>query len=125
MLPITHRRNPTILPLSLFEAALTAPRAAVATLNFRVQRPDAQQLMIEVDLPGVAAEQVTVEQEDRHLVIALNTEEGARFAKGQYRIAIDKGWDLDRTQAQLRHGWLTITLPAQEPLRKTIPLLAA
>lgn len=91
----------------------TLQRAAVTPTD-RVFTPradlfvGADALRVEVDLPGVTAEGLTVEADAGHLRL-----EGRRGAGVVYRrvFRVPDGIDADAIVAELKHGVLTVTLP--------------
>jgi HSP20 family protein len=70
---------------------------------------------VEVRLPGVAAEEVTIDVNDRELVIrTARTEESAgrsRYSDFSYRLAVPSDVDVDAIDATMDHGLLLVRLP--------------
>jgi HSP20 family protein len=65
-----------------------------------------------VQLPGVAAEELSIDVERRELSISTLTEEGAiGFA---YRLALPAEVDTDGVDATMDHGLLTVRVPRAE-----------
>ena len=87
---------------------------------------------IEVELPGVAPEDLKLEVVQRVLQLegspaASSPPEGAKALRREYRrTAFVQSWrlpariDLDSIETQYRHGLLTIELPSSAPERRTI-----
>jgi HSP20 family protein len=94
--------------------------------------------LVEVRLPGVAPDEVTIDVHDRELQIRARHEEGdqppaseeapmtrrsRRFADFSYRLSIPSDVDTDAIEATMDHGLLTIKLPrsaASKPRRVEI-----
>lgn len=85
---------------------------------------------LRVDLPGVAAEDISVTIEDSVLTIRATRNDGAKATEGENdtkpswtytrRLRLPNDVDADKLEAQLRNGVLTLTLPKQgrpEPRR--------
>jgi HSP20 family protein len=70
---------------------------------------------IEARLPGVAPEEVSIDDNDRELVIrAAEIEESSprsRYADFSYRLNIPSDVDTDAIDATMDHGLLTVRLP--------------
>jgi len=71
-----------------------------------------------VQLPGVAAEELTIDVDRRELGIRTHSEEGpGGFA---YRLALPAEVDTERVDATMDHGLLTIRLPRAESAPPTV-----
>jgi HSP20 family protein len=73
---------------------------------------DADGWTVIVQLPGVAAEELTIDVDRRELGIRTHTEEGpGGFA---YRLALPAEVDTEHVDATMDHGLLTVRLPRAE-----------
>lgn len=106
------------------------PRHAPARPTLRATRGE-QGWSLEVDLPGVSAEQVRIEVEDGALLLEAAREpqvpEGARVLRKeraawslQERIDLPPEVDVDAITARLRDGRLRIQLPTRAPVRRSV-----
>ena len=70
---------------------------------------------VTVRLPGVAAEEVAVEVEDRELRVHAQQAEGDEVARSRadfsYRLALPSNVDIEAVDATMDHGLLVIRLP--------------
>lgn len=110
-----------------------APTARIAPRQVLREAVDGFEL--ELELPGVAPESVTLDVEDRvlRLEASPSTEpsaEGLRpllreFAPTGFaaRWRLAKDVDEERIETRYRAGVLTIRLPRREPERRSIPIL--
>ncbi len=103
---------------------LTTPVAWIPALD--IFERDGQ-LVVQADLPGVAADNVTVEVEDGLLTVSGERREERefdedgirrlerRYGKFSRSIALPEGAKADEIQASFRDGVLEITMPMAEP----------
>ena len=97
-----------------------------------VERPE--ELVVQVELPGVDPEQVDVEVHDHQLRVrgqvrrAVEAEEGGivrserRYGSFSRIITLPAEVDAERADARYRHGVLEIRLPKKEQARRRIPV---
>lgn len=102
-----------------------------ANENQRVTTPlidiheDAEGLILEADLPGACAENLSIQLEDNVLTLHARIDspapEGARLLHEEYRVGdffrsfiLSDEVDRDRITAELNHGVLRLTLPKAE-----------
>jgi HSP20 family protein len=76
---------------------------------------------VDVRLPGVAAEEVTIDVNDRELSIkTTKTEESAgrsRYSDFSYRLTVPSDVDIDAIDATMDHGLLVVRLPRTKTSR--------
>lgn len=93
------------------------PRADIVAIESGYQ--------VEVELPGVPSENVTVELEQGVLSLRGQTSETARIEPIAYERSFRLSDDVEgeRIQAELKNGLLTLTLPkAERALPRQIPV---
>jgi HSP20 family protein len=84
----------------------------------------ADAFLVDVDLPGVRADEVTVEATGNELIVSgefkVNPRDGAARSRGrrvgrfEYRTTLPQNADVDRISAELNDGILTIRIPKRE-----------
>jgi HSP20 family protein len=74
---------------------------------------------VEVRLPGVAAEEVTIDVDDRELIIqtAQPEKSGGRYSDFSYRLTVPSDVDVDAIDATMDHGLLVVRLPRTKTSR--------
>jgi HSP20 family protein len=97
--------------VAALRAELTAADGAAAFGGVDVES-DATGWTVVVQLPGVAAEELSIDVERRELCIQTITEEGAPGFT--YRLALPAEVDTERVDATMDHGLLTVRLPRAE-----------
>ena len=78
-------------------------------------------LHCEVDLPGVKEKDIKITVEDGYIMIT-GSRKGAEF---KYRFSHGNAYDVDKAEARLANGVLTLVIPSTEkPQAKEIKLLS-
>jgi HSP20 family molecular chaperone IbpA len=72
---------------------------------------------VEVDLPGVSLDNVSINVESGDLILKWKRENSRGTSEGEYSFSISKSADVQNIGAKLSNGVLTITIPSvkQEP----------
>ena len=80
---------------------------------------DEHQYRLELDMPGIAKDQLSIAIEDNQ--VRIQSKEGAAR---QYRVAYEFAQDIDasRSQASMEHGVLTLKLAKLQPQSKASEL---
>lgn len=76
---------------------------------------------VEVPLVGVAKENISIEVQDNVMTIKANNDLKSRFAKmfkQSWQLANDV--DIERINARLEHGLLTVSVPRIKPVKKVV-----
>ena len=83
---------------------------------------DAQATTLQLDLPGLAREQLSIQLED-NLVRIESTQDAPRQLKARYALAQDI--DPTTSEAKLEHGVLTLKLGKKQPVSNATALQIA
>lgn len=125
---LVSRRPNGITPLDrLFDDVLSSWDFFPSTVQDRTRVPQHTieerdgTLHCEVDLPGVEEKDIKITVEDGYIMIA-GSRKGAEF---KYRFSHGNAYDVDKAEARLANGVLTLVIPSMEkPQPKEIKLLS-
>lgn len=79
------------------------------------------EVVIEMSVPGVSKEDLTVDVSNDILTVAAKPSVKSKFAKElKQSWTLSKDIDVDNISAELKNGLLFLTLPKLKPLKKTV-----